>query len=34
MGPYIAIVCFVIGGLLAFFMFKGLWDERQRNSRR
>ncbi len=34
MGPYIAILCFIIGGLLGFFMFKGVWDDRKRNNQR
>ena len=34
MGSYIAILCFIIGGLLGFFMFKGVWDDRKRNNQR
>lgn len=33
MGPYIAILCLIIGGILGFFMFKGVWDSRKHNKR-
>jgi hypothetical protein len=28
MGPYIAILCFIIGGAIASFAFYGLWNSR------
>ncbi len=33
MGPYIAILCFIIGGLLGYFIFKAQWDEAENGKR-
>lgn len=33
MGPYIAILCMIVGGLLGYFIFKGQWDEAEHGKR-
>ena len=33
MGPYIAILCLICGGLLAWFFYKGLMKDREDRSK-
>lgn len=33
MGPYIAILCLIVGSILGYFIFKAQWDEAEHGKR-
>jgi hypothetical protein len=33
MGPYIAILCLIVGGILGYFIFRGQWDDAEQGKR-